>query len=279
MSPKSQTMSGRLYENIETGALTKFSEGSCKNYVDLLPTNISFNTAGFDVWFTTLPITLSAGDSLTVSVNTNKDNYSFIKVLNKDVNFNKGAVSEFTIDYKKCIAVKILTFDFSTCPAGWPGKESYITTGDKNEYTYDYVLNGTTYKFTCAPCSDLAETSPRKIGWGYDGNNVVSYFVAQSHRFLGLPPIEGYKLVGVKFTQALAALKTPRQACITTTITNQKSQAGACVAGGDAKVVNTQNAEFTFNLTSTSANTRYYFAPCSSASAFKTLTLVYNSVE
>lgn len=287
-APESQKMTGRMFhyyhENTDgshnAGDIIPYSKSTVKNYVMLDPQNITFNTAGFDIWFTTYPIALAQNDTLVFSVETNKKTYAFSKILSKALAFTAGSVSEFTVDYSKCLTpYKTLTFDFSTCPAGWPGEASYKTKNDKAEYTYDYVLDKVTYKFTCAPCNDLASTSTRSIAWGWDGTKAVEYFVAQSHRFLGLPAIEGYKLVTVKFTQILAGSKTARQACITTAITAQKGQADACVNGGEAIQVNSKDTEFTFNLTGTAANTRYYFAPCVSASGFNTMTLTYEKVD
>jgi len=179
------------------------------------------------------------------------------------------------ITYKKKGETKSYTFDFSTCPEGWPsGSDEYNST-DVSEKAYNYVLNEVTYEFTTAGCIGA---SKRSIVWGYDGTNVQEYFVAQAQRFLGLPKIVGWKLITVKFTQACGT-NTSRKLCITNAITAQNGQAAATVKGGETAVVSTNGTEYSFNLEDTAANTRYYWAPLGKASGFATLTLVYEKVN
>jgi len=167
-----------------------------------------------------------------------------------------------------------LTFDFSTCPNGWPqGKDSYESK-DHTEQTHEFVLKDVSYYFTTATCLEIAATSKRAIVWGFDGTNEQPYFVMQAQRFFGLPAIKGMKLATVKFIQACST-NTGRKAYITSAITKQNEQETASVEGGGSKDVGTCGTEYTFNLTSTAENTRYYLTPVGKASGFATLTLVY----
>ena len=183
------------------------------------------------------------------------------------------------LTYKGSEAEKMtLTFDFSTCPEGWPSGDTEYKSKDHSTKTLPYVLNGVTYNFISAVCLDLASTSNRGIAWGYDGTNVQDYFVSQPERFFGLPAIEGWKLITFKFTQACST-NSSRKVCVTSAITNQTQQSTAYVEGGEPQPVTTQGTEYTYNLSGTLANTVYYFAPTSKGNGFATITLVYEKVD
>lgn len=279
--PSDKWVSGRLYENIQTGELTKYNDNNVKNYVTIDPANITFNTTGFDVWFTCFALELAKDDILSVKVETSADTYVGNLQISKPLSFKKGIVSAFTYNWTKSqpkAETKTLTFDFSTCPEGWPSGADEYKSKDHSTKTLPYVLGGVTYNFISAVCLDLAETSTRSIAWGFDGTNAQSYFVSQPERFLGLPAIEGWKLVTFKFTQACSTNKD-RKVCVTSAITNQKQQSAAYVTGGEPQAVTTQGTEYTYNLTGTQANTVYYFAPTAKGNGFATITLVYEKVE
>lgn len=174
--------------------------------------------------------------------------------------------------------VLTLTFDFSTCPEGWPsGKEEYEST-DHSEKEHPYVLDGVTYTFSSTTCLEIAATSKRAIVWGFDGTNEQQYYVLQNHRFFGLPAVDGYRLSCFKFTQACSN-NASRKAGITSEVTRQNEQEGFYVAGGEAQTVDKNGTEYTFNLTSTEAGKRYYFAPTGKASGFATITLEYSKAN
>lgn len=287
--PESKKMTGRKYhyfhENSDsshkTGDVIDYSSSTVKNFVMLDPKNISFNTTGFDVWFTTYPIELVANDIVSLKVETSVKTYTANITLSKTLKFEAGKVSEFVYDYEKGqpqAETKTLTFDFSKCPEGWPSGEDEYKSKDHSTKTLPYVLAGVTYNFTSAVCLDLAAKSTRSIAWGYDGTNEQSYFVSQPERFFGLPAIEGWKLITVKFTQACGTNES-RKVCITSAVTDQKKQSTAYVSGGEPQAVTTQGTEYTYNLTGTQANTVYYWAPTAKGNGFATLTLVYEKVS
>jgi len=273
-------MSGRVFKYFhataehQVGDVVGYSAGSTYNYIKVDPKNIAFNTTGFDIWFTTLPINLTTGDSLTVAVTTNKNTYSFIKVLSKNVNFNNGAVSEFTIDYNKCITpYKTLVFDFSTNPGGWPSGATNWTSKDLSSVTLPYKLGETTYNFIGATCTD---GTTRGWAWGWQSKAEVNFFCFNTQRFFGLPALEGYKLVTVKFKQEMGT-NTSRKAGITAAISDQTKQ--VYIPGGDLKVVGTNGDEYSFTLTQTTANTVYYIAAVSASTGIATLSLTYEKVD
>jgi len=179
---------------------------------------------------------------------------------------------------KKSGETKTLTFDFSTCPTGWPsGSEEYKST-DHSEKTHAYVLGGETYNFTSATCLGIKATSTRSICWGYDGTNVQDYYVMQAERYFGMPTIAGWKLITIKFTQACSS-NTGRKACVTTEITTQSNHSAVLASGGEVQVVGTQGTEYAFYLSDTKENHRYYLAPTAKATGFATMTLIYEKVE
>lgn len=274
-------MSGRVYHYFhdattgqKAGDIVPFSSTAVYNYVLIDPRNISFNTTGFDIWFTTFPIDLAQNDTLSFQVTTNKGNYEFSKILGKAIDFKAGKVSEFTVDYDKCITpFKTLTFDFSTCPKDWPtGSESWKST-DIKPVTMPYVLGDKTYNFIGQPCTDATS---RGFAWGWNSVAAVEFFVFNTQRFFGLPAIEGYKLVTVKFIQAMTT-NTKRKAGITAAVSAQKKQ--EYVAGGEAKAVGSNGAVYTFNLTDSVVNKVYYIAATDASTGIATLTLTYQKVD
>ncbi len=285
-APAGKYLSGRYYEDIQTGERTPYNANNIKNYVTINPQNITFNTTGFDVWFTCHTVDLAKDDILSVKVETSVKTYEGNLKISKALSFKAGVVSSFTYNWTKSqpqAETKTLTFDFSSCPEGWPyGQTAYketITGGVEEER--EYKLDDVTYKFSTALCSGT--TSTRSICWGYNGAKIddeinVAYFLIQAQRFLGLPAIEGWKLTTVKYTQLLGS--ATRRMYLTSAITAQSQQGTACVNEGGTYVnVNGQNQEMTIRAVNTQANTRYYMAPSSGGSAFTSLTLVYEKVE
>ena len=88
--------SGGVYYYWETGEISPVSS-TAKATVTIKTDNI--NTAGdFDVWFACAPYSLSIDDELTVSVSTNANTYTRIIKMTKDMSFESGNVSKFTVN-------------------------------------------------------------------------------------------------------------------------------------------------------------------------------------
>ena len=280
-APAGKYLSGRYYEDIQTGERTPYNANNIKNYVTINPQNITFNTTGFDVWFTCHTVDLAKDDILSVKVETSVKTYEGNLKISKALSFKAGVVSAFTYNWTKSqpqAETKTLTFDFSKLPnEEWPhGATDYnatVTGGVESEYYY--VLDEVSYGFSTALVSDVA-SSKRSIAWGYNGTKEVEYMVMQPQRFFGLPAISGWKLIKVKMVQALSS-DSSRKLGITAAISAQNKQ--QYVKGGEVMVVGTNGTEYTFNLTESVANTRYYMAPTAKASGFDALTLVYEKVE
>lgn len=172
---------------------------------------------------------------------------------------------------------KTLTFDFSTCPEGWPkGKDEYKSL-NHDEVSHIFKLDGTDYTFTSAVATDVAATSTRSIAWGYNGSADCDMYIIQPHRFFGLPVIDGYKLVTVKFTLSLAS-NSGRKAGITDRVTEVDKQKEHYTPGGEVIVTGTVDTEYSFYLTDTDNATRYYLAPTGKAIGFNTVTLIYEKL-
>ena len=159
------------------------------------------------------------------------------------VSYTDGGVTK-TTTYTIMVDAPIsggLTFDFSDRTANgldqWPSAAASAAEG-----TYVYVLDGKNYSFTTT-----------KVGNGIYMN--TSYMMFSSGNYLGLPAIEGKKLVSVSAT--LNAGGNPSTAA-KGTITSDTS--GTLVTGGDEQTFDTKGGAKTFDLTGTSANTVYYLA-------------------
>lgn len=137
-----------------------------------------------------------------------------------------------------------LVFQFTDVSGltGWPTKAGEAT----SESTQVYKLNGVDYTFYL---SKNIYTST------YNG---ASYLMLASKTnggpvYLGLPAIEGKKLVGVTITTSSGASKN---AC--GQITSDTN--GTVVSGGDKKKLDTQSADFSWTLSGTAAKTMYYYS-------------------
>jgi len=269
-------MRGRINQDISTGAKAFFGNSTKINNVVIDPENITVNTTGFDVWFTTLPLELAAEDAISLEVATSVQKYTANIELSKALKFEAGKVSAFVYDYEKGQPkkeTKTLTFDFSTCPAGWPTGSGTWTSSDVDPVTLPYVLDKTTYNFIASPCTGATQ---KGWAWGYNSKAAVEFFCFNTQRFLGLPALEGYKLITVKYVQMMGT-NTSRKAGITAAISALGGQ--EYISGGELKVVGTNGEEYSFNLTKTAANTVYYIAAVGASSGIATLKLTYEKVD
>ena len=145
---------------------------------------------------------------------------------------------------------KVLTFDVSSNPGEWPTANSTTLT----EYTY--TLNEVDYTFALKNV---------KCNSGYT--------MLTQPAALGLPAISGYKLTKVEATNS--------SGCSTTTKVGISSSysSGDYVAGGAIQTWSTQSSTYTYNLTSTSANTVYYLYVTNKNAQVVTLKLTYETAS
>lgn len=169
---------------------------------------------------------------------------------------------------------KTLTFDFSTCPPGWPSGVDGYKSKEPGEKDFAYKLEGIDYMFSTAVVTDVETT--RSVCWGYNGTAECEMLIIQNERFLGLPAISGWKLVGVKFAQTLAT-NSGRKMVITEYVSEKGKQ--EAVPGGESLAVGTNGTEYSFYLSASQQNKRYYMAPVSKGTGLTYLTLVYEKVD
>ena len=141
-----------------------------------------------------------------------------------------------------------LTFGFSSNPGEWP------TTNSTTTSNYTYTLNEVDYTFAL--------------------NNVKcnsGYLMLTSVAKLGLPAIEGYKLVKVEATNS--------SNCSTTTkVKVTSNETGTVIAGGKEQTWATTNTKYTYTLSETEANTMYYLYISNKNCQLVTLELYYEEV-
>ena len=143
-----------------------------------------------------------------------------------------------------------LTFPLNSNPGGWPTTQSTTLT----EYTYD--LDGVDYTFALQNV---------KCGNGY----LMVYSVGA----VGLPAIEGYKL-----TKVVASNSGGCSTAVIVGISSSASQANY-IAGGAAQTWSTQGSQYTYNLTSTDANTMYYMYVTNKNAQVTSVALTYEAVD
>ena len=143
-----------------------------------------------------------------------------------------------------------LTFPLNSNPGGWPTTQSSTLT----EYTY--ALGGVNYTFALQNV---------KCGSGY----LMIYYVGA----VGLPAIEGYKL-----TKVVASNSGGCSTSVIVGISSSASQANY-IAGGAAQTWSTQSSQYTYNLTSTDANTMYYLYVTNKNAQVTSLALTYEAVD
>ena len=145
---------------------------------------------------------------------------------------------------------KELTFDVSSNPGNWPTANSTTLT----EYTY--TLNAVDYTFALknVKCN-------------------TGYLMLTQPAALGLPAISGYKLSKVEATNS--------SGCSTTTKVgiSSSSSSGDYVTGGEIQTWSTVSTTYTYNLTSTSANTMYYLYVTNKNAQVITLKLTYETAS
>lgn len=194
ISVSSGKVSGRYWYKYDTGECVEY-EGSMADYILVNPENIEVNPDSFVLWFATLPVSLQAGEKITVKAETSSGNsYSADAVLSRTLALEKGCVTGYSFNWTK-FKNKTLDFDFSTWPAGWPDKLVNGVEYAYGEYTFIH------YGYTAgAPstnrCTHKATTP--------------DFMVLNGLGFLSLPVLENHRLVKVSVTHS-ASKSTSRR--------------------------------------------------------------------
>lgn len=158
-----------------------------------------------------------------------------------------------------------LSFAFTSYPEGWPTKDGWTGSSD----SFNYSLNGKDYEFLCTDCTDATS---QRVFWNSNGYIVLN----ATGRYLGLPVIEGYRLVTVSAKHATSAKS--RKVGVASEVVNSKSTP-AFAQGGELLVRTfTVGENIVFNLQGTDALTRYYLYTASGI-GFSNITLTYAKDE
>ena len=146
-----------------------------------------------------------------------------------------------------------IEFSAATRPCDdFPNTSAGVTT------TTTYTIGG--YEWTFSP------SSGNKFSWYSDKKYVLW---GKSGGYILMPAIEGKKLTSVTILTGVGASTNVK-------VGVYDESGSAAVKGGDAIQLNQQNAEFTWNLTETEANTHYQLRVASAHNAqFQKLTLIY----
>lgn len=313
--PETKKITGRVYnyyhDNTEgtrhAGDVVPYNSANVKNYVMIDPSNISFNTTGFDVWFTALPVSLAEGETLNIAITTNKNNYVFDKVLSKNLAIEAGKVSSFTIDYEKRIKTDFtVTFPFKTLAAAaakWPTSsgESWSTfencdsglavdndgtedpSNPHRRMTANLTVGEDTYTFVLATCDGATSHA---IFW-----NVSKGIQANAQRYFGLPVIDGMKIKKIEYTNGASnqSSDTYRYVGVVDEILAQTSSLdeGSFVEGG-ALIPNGKSGagttKYVFNVENPLDDTnktgkRLYLFCYKQTSIFQDITVTYAKVS
>ena len=143
-----------------------------------------------------------------------------------------------------------LTFSLTSNPGNWPTENSTTLTD------YTYTLNNVDYTFKL---KNVKQNS--------------GYLMCTSTAALGLPAIEGYKLVTVKASNS--------SGCSTSTKVGISSSAttASYINGGAIQTWSTTSSNYTYTLTSTEAETVYYLYITNKNAQITSLELTYNPAE
>ena len=146
-------------------------------------------------------------------------------------------------------ANKVLTFDVSSNPGGWPTSNSTTLTN------YTYTLSSVDYTFAL---------SNVKCNSGY--------LMITATGVLGLPAIADYKLTKVVASNS--------SGCSTSTKVgiSSSSSSASYISGGGVQTWSTTSSSYTYTLTGTSANTMYYLYVTNKNAQVTQLELTYESV-
>lgn len=158
-----------------------------------------------------------------------------------------------------------LYFDFTdaTAMAGWPTVLE-ASTDPTAQFVCPYMIDGVTYEFISRQPVGAAGTN-----WPYFSSEEGAVILPKS-RYLGLPAVDGYKLIKVKF---VIRAGTAAKYIISRNVTSD-SETPEIVSGGEEQS-NSGATEFTFNLTGTEAGVQYWLRGKSKAPRITSMTLTY----
>ena len=246
-------------DRISTIAVTYTSSGGPTTYT------VTYDANGGTGTMTDSNSPYTAGATVTVLDNEfTRENYAFnhwnTAADDSGTSYDEG--DEFTINANTTLYAQwnengggsssntqVLTFSLTSNPGGWPTANSTTLTN------YTYTLNNVAYTFALknVKCNS-------------------GYLMMTSTAVLGLPAIEGYKLTKVVASNS--------SSCSTSTNVgiSSSSSSASYISGGAIQTWSTQGSTYTYNLTSTEANTMYYLYVTDKNAQVTQLELTYEYV-
>lgn len=216
----------------------------------------------------TAPLKIYLNDVLVKTI----DNEA-LPALERSKIYNLGTL---TIPDAPQAETKTLVFDFSGDPlSGWPTTDKWQD-GPGNK-TCIYPLDGTNYEFLLTECGNATQA---RVAWAKDKGGLVMF---AAWRYIGLPAIDGYKLIKLSGLNCLSNSSTRKAGIVTavaetnegTTITD----AHTFVSGGESIGWPTKGQTYSYILEGTEAGTRYYFMCTGGGIGVSRLELVYEKVQ
>ena len=264
-------ISGTFRADVNTStkelSLETYGQPTC-NYVDFTIDGSTPLSTGTDYYVAIRPLTLTSDLNIFLNGNLVKTiNSSLLAAVQRNKIYNLG-----TLSTPAKPAQKVLKFDFSgTAKDGWPVADNWKS--GPGEKSCTYPLYGTDYSFFLTDCGNASKA---RVAWVSDKGGLILY---ATWRYVGLPAIEGYKLVKVSGTMCLST-NSKRKAAIVKGVAATNS--GTTIA--DAHEFVTRGEEigwtnigttYSFNLSGTEANTVYYFLCTNTSVGVSDLTLTY----
>lgn len=246
------------------------SNGATVGRVD----NLSIN------WFNTYSFTIAGADQntvLAITSDTDVDkpvegatSFGGVSTVASDMADFRFFVDDILVEVDNSSPLpeedKVLEFDFTTCPDGWPvtDKREHVEGGVKCYYN----LGGTDYEFVLA---DALGASSDRVYWHSSG-----YIIwASYYRYLGLPAINGYRLTKIDCLHATTT-KAGRMMGVATEIVEADAEKVTYVEGGTPVEFAEQGVTYSFNLSGTAAGTVYYLYCSALGVGVSKITLTYS---
>lgn len=202
----------------------------------------------------------STGDQITITPNTSTVGEYSQTLTVQSSSDNKSATVTVTMNVVEPFDGLKLTFDLSKNNLSLPVAKGSSTAGE-----YTYTLNEVAYKFYA---TDFQGSNEGGIYFS------TSYTMIYASNALGLPSIQGYKLVKVEASNS-SGCSTATQVSIKVGSTANDQY----VTGGAAQKWSTTSSTYTYTLSNTEDNTRYYVYVASKNCQMTGLVLYYEEVE
>ncbi len=273
LGANNEGLAGNVTVTLDGSGIPSCETGTTDKEIILTPASGDTFDAG-TYYFSLIPLSLTEG--LTITLSTLDGKTVMKRSGTKSASLSRSKIMNFgTLDADGTPTELQLTFDFTGTPQdGWPTANAavdHVDGGTKCTYT----LDNTAYEFVLA---DANGASGLNVFWP----TTKKLYLRYEKRYLGLPKLEGYKLVKVVCKCVRWNSSTVPKIGIVDQIfdkgddpydgTHDSHIFGALQEWGASGTVHT------YNLSGTALNTIYYL--CSkNPSGFNTLKLTYSKTD